>query len=68
MNGRSTLSEESQKQRFEQAARELGVDLDEDRLKETLRRMGPRAAVNEAPGELGLEPPVTDGAPVRDDP
>ncbi len=30
---------EDQRQRFEQAARELGVDLDEDKLKEALRRM-----------------------------
>ena len=30
---------DSQKSRFEQAARELGVDLDEDKLKEALRRM-----------------------------
>lgn len=30
----------SQRDRFEQTARELGVELDEEKLKETLRKMG----------------------------
>lgn len=30
-----------QSERFEQAARELGVELDEEKLKETLRRIVP---------------------------
>tara|TARA_B100002003_G_scaffold249527_2_gene286088 strand:+ start:1947 stop:2111 length:165 start_codon:yes stop_codon:yes gene_type:complete len=29
-----------QRRRFEQAARELGVDIDEEKLKEALRRLG----------------------------
>jgi hypothetical protein len=32
--------EGSQRERFEQTARELGVDLDEEKLKEALRRVG----------------------------
>jgi len=43
-----------QKQRFEQAARELGVDLDEDKLKEALRRM------KDQPQGEKSEKPVTD--------
>lgn len=31
---------ESQRKRFEQTARELGVDLDEEKLKAALRKMG----------------------------
>jgi phenylalanyl-tRNA synthetase beta subunit len=34
------LKNTDQRERFEQAARELGVDLDEEKLKETLKRMG----------------------------
>ena len=30
----------AQRERFEQTARELGVDLDEEKLKEALRKMG----------------------------
>ena len=32
-------NDREQKRRFEEAAHELGVDLDEDKLKEALRRM-----------------------------
>lgn len=32
---------QDQRERFEQAARELGVDLDEEKLKEALRRIAP---------------------------
>ncbi|WP_340110599.1 hypothetical protein [Pikeienuella sp. HZG-20] len=32
---------ESQAERFEEAARELGVDLDEEKLKEALRKIAP---------------------------
>lgn len=32
-------SSQEQRERFEQTARELGVELDEDKLKEALRRM-----------------------------
>ena len=39
-----------QRQRFEQAARELGVDLDEDKLKQALRRMKDR------PHDEGVSP------------
>ncbi|MFQ8434082.1 hypothetical protein ACLJK8_22770 [Amaricoccus sp. W119] len=31
---------QSQRERFEQTARELGVELDEEKLKDALRRMG----------------------------
>jgi len=31
----------SQRERFEQAARELGVELDEEKLKEALQRIAP---------------------------
>lgn len=31
----------SQRKRFEQAARELGVELDEEKLKEALRKIAP---------------------------
>lgn len=31
--------QKSQRERFEQAARELGIDLDEEKLKEALRKM-----------------------------
>ena len=31
----------SQRERFEQTARELGVELDEEKLKETLRKITP---------------------------
>lgn len=33
---------ESQRERFEQAARELGVELDEEKLKEALRKIAPK--------------------------
>lgn len=32
---------QSQRERFEQAARELGVELDEEKLKEALRKIAP---------------------------
>ena len=31
----------SQRERFEQAARELGVEIDEEKLKEALRKIAP---------------------------
>lgn len=34
-------SEIDQSERFEQAARELGVELDEEKLKEALRKIAP---------------------------
>ena len=46
-------SSESQSERFKQTARELGVELDEDKLKEALRRMKER--------------PDQKGAPTKDD-
>ena len=40
MTGKKTRHEtESQSERFKETARELGVELDEDKLKEALRRM-----------------------------
>ena len=45
-------SSQAQRERFEQTARELGVDLDEEKLKEALRRMKER--------------PVQEGAPTKD--
>lgn len=57
----------SQSDKFEETARELGVDLDEDKLKEALRRMSGPRAINERPGEDGLEPPVVNGR-VQGDP
>ena len=36
----SGKSPSEQSERFKQAARELGVDLDEDKLKEALRKLG----------------------------
>lgn len=38
-----TGADKNQRERFEQAARELGVDLDEEKLKEALRRIAPEA-------------------------
>ena len=35
-----SVSQNAQRERFEQAARELGVELDEEKLKEALRKMG----------------------------
>lgn len=35
-----------QRERFEQVARELGVELDEEKLKETLRKVAPKARAN----------------------
>jgi len=35
------MSGKTQKERFEQAARELGVELDEEKLKEALRKLAP---------------------------
>ena len=67
MSGSSASPDETQKQRFEQAARELGVELDEAKLTRVLRQLGPGASVNETPGSLGFEAPVTNGTPVRDD-
>ena len=42
----------AQRERFEQAARELGVDLDEEKLKETLRHMkeAPKHSPGASPG------------------
>jgi len=37
----SENDDDSQKRRFEQAARKLGVDLDEAKLREALRKMAP---------------------------
>lgn len=37
---KSEKPQESQRERFEQAARELGVELDEEKLKEALRKIG----------------------------
>lgn len=34
-------SDASQRERFEEAAREMGVDLDEAKLKEALRKIAP---------------------------
>lgn len=44
---------QSQRERFEQAARELGVELDEEKLKEALRKIAPsdHAKHDEASGE-----------------
>lgn len=36
---------ETQRERFEQTARELGVDLDEEKLKEALRKLGRHDAI-----------------------
>lgn len=33
-------SDKSQRERFEQAARDLGVEMDEEKLKAALRKMG----------------------------
>jgi hypothetical protein len=40
-----------QRERFEQATRELGVELDEEKLKETLRRIAPEKAPEPQPGK-----------------
>ena len=40
-----------QRDRFEQAARELGVDLDEEKLKETLRKIVPDRKPGTQPSE-----------------
>jgi hypothetical protein len=37
----SDKATKSQRERFEQAGRELGVDLDEQKLKEALRKIAP---------------------------
>jgi isopropylmalate/homocitrate/citramalate synthase len=37
---RTSSNNASQSERFKETARELGVELDEDKLKEALRRMG----------------------------
>lgn len=41
MSSRGTEDRQSQRDRFEETARELGVDLDEVKLKEALRRLAP---------------------------
>lgn len=40
----------TQADRFEQAARELGVDLDEEKLKEALRKIAPATPPQPQPG------------------
>lgn len=40
------VDKSSQRKRFEQTARELGVDLDEEKLKEALRRMAKERAAD----------------------
>lgn len=39
---RSLASDQDQSERFKQTAKELGIDLDEDKLKEALRKVAPR--------------------------
>lgn len=46
---------ESQSERFKRTARELGVELDEDKLKEALRRMGKQPPEDSDP-QKGNEP------------
>ena len=48
---------QTQSERFEQAAREFGVDLDEDKLKEALRRMKeqPSLEANDEPKQRNDE-------------
>lgn len=41
----------SQRDRFEQAARELGVELDEAKLREALRRIAPEKPEPERPAD-----------------
>ena len=59
-------SKDRQSSRFEEAARELGVYLDEDKLKEALRRMRPaledgptQAPEDHSPKDDPTEPTVT---------
>ena len=40
-SSKESRDKHDQRERFEQAARELGVDLDEAKLKETLRKIAP---------------------------
>ena len=39
--GRINTEGDAQRKRFEQTARELGVDLDEEKLKDALRKIAP---------------------------
>ncbi|WP_143040261.1 hypothetical protein [Albimonas donghaensis] len=48
-----TGAPESQRKRFEEAARELGVDLDEDKLKDALRKMKDGAVAPKEPSQEG---------------
>lgn len=47
-----TLNEpEIQRERFERAAREFGVDLDEDKLKDALRKIAPERSAGASQAE-----------------
>ena len=60
----SRQSQLAQKDRFEQAARELGVELDEDKLKEALRKVA-GASQAEAPAEAAIRKRARSERPSR---
>lgn len=45
----------SQRERFEKTARELGVDLDEEKLRDALRRIAPEKPPEPQPGKSKSE-------------
>ena len=47
----------NQRERFEQAARELGVELDEEKLKEALRKIAPQDAKTPPPTQAPRSDP-----------
>lgn len=49
--------ETDQRKRFEQTARELGVELDEEKLKEALRRIAPQDVKSPSPKQAPQSDP-----------
>lgn len=56
----------NQRERFEEAARELGVELDEERLKALLRQIGPADAAPSTIAEIGADDGHNQQAKARD--